>query len=63
MPGLTGYWQVNGKNKTTFKEMVAMDIHYTHTLSLGLDLSIMLRTIPTLVGQIREMRMARRQAA
>ena len=27
-PGLTGYWQVNGKNKTTFSEMIAMDIFY-----------------------------------
>ncbi len=27
-PGLTGYWQVNGKNKTTFSEMIAMDISY-----------------------------------
>src|SRR4029077_8523516 len=28
-PGLTGYWQVNGKNKTTFTEMINMDIFYT----------------------------------
>ena len=26
LPGLTGYWQVNGKNKTTFSEMIAMDL-------------------------------------
>ena len=28
LPGLTGYWQVNGKNKTTFNEMIAMDLFY-----------------------------------
>src|SRR5262249_6316391 len=39
-PGLTGYWQVHGKNKTTFSEMVAMDISYGKHMSLGLDLVI-----------------------
>jgi lipopolysaccharide/colanic/teichoic acid biosynthesis glycosyltransferase len=33
-PGLTGYWQVNGKNKTTFTEMINLDIHYTEKMSL-----------------------------
>ena len=28
LPGLTGYWQVNGKNKTTFNEMIVMDLFY-----------------------------------
>ena len=37
-PGLTGYWQVNGKNKTTFNEMVNMDIYYTKNPSLWLAL-------------------------
>jgi len=62
LPGLTGYWQVNGKNKTTFKEMIAMDIHYAQSLSPGLDLSIILRTIPTLIGQVRELRAMKEQA-
>ena len=39
-PGLTGYWQVNGKNKTTFTEMINMDIFYTKNMSLWLDLAI-----------------------
>src|SRR5436305_14019047 len=33
-PGLTGFWQVNGKNKTTFSQMIAMDIRYTHKMSV-----------------------------
>ena len=63
LPGLTGYWQVNGKNRTTFKEMVAMDIHYTKSVSLGMDLTIILKTVPTLVGQIQEVRKNKRRAA
>ena len=55
-PGLTGYWQVNGKNKTTFSEMVAMDIFYANNMSVWLDLRILLRTIPAIASQIIEAR-------
>ena len=48
-PGLTGYWQVNGKNKTTFAEMIDMDIFYSKNMSLWLDLSIMCKTIPAII--------------
>ncbi len=44
-PGITGFWQVNGKNKTTFKEMIAMDIFYAQNMSLSLDLAIIWKTI------------------
>ncbi|MDQ6940595.1 MAG: sugar transferase [Verrucomicrobiota bacterium] len=54
LPGLTGYWQVNGKNKTTFNEMIEMDIFYGKNLSLGLDLKIVLQTIPALLDQTME---------
>jgi lipopolysaccharide/colanic/teichoic acid biosynthesis glycosyltransferase len=57
-PGLTGYWQVNGKNKTTFSEMIKLDIFYTKNLSLWLDLTIMLRTAPALLAQVIESRLA-----
>ena len=53
-PGLTGYWQVNGKNRTTFTEMVKLDIQYVRNLSLGLDVWILLRTVPTVFGQLVE---------
>jgi lipopolysaccharide/colanic/teichoic acid biosynthesis glycosyltransferase len=55
-PGLTGYWQVNGKNKTTFKEMIAMDIFYAHNMSVWLDLRIILKTLPVLIWQALECR-------
>lgn len=51
VPGLTGYWQVNGKNKTTFNEMIAMDIFYAENASLKLDLLILVKTIPVLWEQ------------
>ena len=60
LPGLTGYWQVNGKNHTTFSEMIAMDMFYAHNMSLRLDLAIILKTVPALVVQTREARAAAR---
>jgi lipopolysaccharide/colanic/teichoic acid biosynthesis glycosyltransferase len=59
LPGLTGYWQVNGKNKTTFSEMIAMDIFYTEHMSVGLDLGIILKTIPALAAETFESRARR----
>ena len=56
-PGLTGYWQVNGKNKTTFTEMINMDIFYAKNMSLGLDLAIILKTLPAIIMQVLESRL------
>jgi len=61
-PGLTGLWQVSGKNKTTFSEMIHLDIKYAHTKSLWLDLKIMFMTVPALVQQVVETRMNRKVA-
>jgi lipopolysaccharide/colanic/teichoic acid biosynthesis glycosyltransferase len=54
LPGLTGYWQVNGKNKTTFNEMIAMDLFYLKNVSILLDLKIMLKTGAVIAGQLFE---------
>ena len=54
LPGLTGFWQVNGKNKTTFSEMIEMDIFYSRNISFSLDLKIILRTVPAIVGQLSD---------
>jgi lipopolysaccharide/colanic/teichoic acid biosynthesis glycosyltransferase len=43
-PGLTGYWQVSGRSERTYEEMVRLDIEYAQRRSLGLDLSILLKT-------------------
>ncbi len=63
LPGLTGLWQVSGKNKTTFSEMIALDIQYAETKSLWLDLKIMFKTLPTLLGQVFESKSRKRAAA
>ena len=56
LPGITGLWQVCGKNKTTFEEMMKMDIWYVGNKSPWLDLKIMLKTIPAIIRQALEMR-------
>ena len=58
LPGLTGYWQVNGKNKTTFRQMIEMDLFYLKNMSIWLDLKIMLKTGTVMIGQIFESRQA-----
>ena len=55
-PGLTGLWQVSGKNKTTFAEMIQLDIQYARTKSFWLDSKIIFKTIPALLIQVYETR-------
>ena len=43
-PGLTGLWQVEGRSRTTFDEMVRMDLRYANTKSLWTDCTILLKT-------------------
>ena len=61
LPGLTGYWQVNGKNKTTFNEMIAMDLFYLRHMSILLDLKIMLKTFAVIAEQLFESRSVRQR--
>ena len=55
-PGLTGLWQVSGKNRTTFTKMIQLDIEYSRTKNLFLDLKIIFKTIPALLVQMRDTR-------
>jgi exopolysaccharide biosynthesis polyprenyl glycosylphosphotransferase len=48
-PGLTGLWQVLGRNNIPFEEMVRLDYVYVTSWSLGLDLSLLFRTIPAAI--------------
>ena len=48
-PGLTGLWQVNGRNQTTFEDRLNIDIEYSHKFNLWLDIKIILRTIMKVV--------------
>jgi lipopolysaccharide/colanic/teichoic acid biosynthesis glycosyltransferase len=44
-PGLTGLWQVSGRNERTYEEMVRLDLEYAERRTLGLDLLILLKTV------------------
>ena len=44
-PGLTGYWQVNGRNDVDFEERTRMDVEYIKDRSLWLDFKILLKTV------------------
>jgi lipopolysaccharide/colanic/teichoic acid biosynthesis glycosyltransferase len=46
---MTGLWQVSGRNRLSFDEMVRLDLFYIENWSLWLDLKIMLRTLPVLL--------------
>ena len=43
-PGITGLWQVTGRSRTCFDDMVRLDLHYTQSSSLWLDMKILLQT-------------------
>src|ERR1043166_523143 len=47
-PGITGLWQVSGRNRLTFDEMVRMDWYYIENWSLLLDIKIILQTLPVM---------------
>ncbi len=51
LPGLTGLWQVSGRSDLSFDELVRLDFYYIETWSIWLDLTIMARTIPVVLGR------------
>jgi lipopolysaccharide/colanic/teichoic acid biosynthesis glycosyltransferase len=59
LPGLTGLWQVSGKNRTTFEEMIRLDIHYVRNVSLLLNVKIIVLTPWALLVQIYDTRTRR----
>ena len=50
LPGITGLWQVNGRSRVKFDEMVFMDIYYVKNRSLLLDLKILFKTVPVVLS-------------
>lgn len=54
VPGMTGLWQVSGKNRLTFDEMVRLDIRYSREESLWLDTKIILKTPSVIISQIKD---------
>lgn len=59
-PGMTGLWQVSGKNRTTFEQMIRFDIDYSRRMSLWLDICIVARTAPAILRQVNDLVAARR---
>ena len=54
LPGMTGLWQVSGKNRLTFNEMVRLDIRYSRERSFWLDMKIILKTPLVIISQIKD---------
>ena len=54
VPGMTGLWQVSGKNCLTFNEMVRLDIQYLRQKKPWLDIKILLMTPLVIVSQIKD---------
>jgi lipopolysaccharide/colanic/teichoic acid biosynthesis glycosyltransferase len=51
-PGITGVWQVYGRSRVTFEEMVLMDIRYLDRASLWVDVKLLILTIPATISGI-----------
>jgi len=49
-PGITGLWQVSGRNRLTYRQMCELDLVYIRAWSLWLDLRILLKTIPVVLS-------------
>ena len=49
VPGLTGYWQANGRSDTTYEERVDMDMYYIDNRSISLDLKIIFKTFVSVI--------------
>ena len=50
-PGLTGLWQVSGRSAVSYQQRIDFDLFYINNWSLGLDLLILLRTIPAVLSR------------
>jgi exopolysaccharide biosynthesis polyprenyl glycosylphosphotransferase len=50
LPGITGLWQVSGRAELTYEEMIDLDIFYIEHWSPGLDIRILLKTIPAVLS-------------
>jgi lipopolysaccharide/colanic/teichoic acid biosynthesis glycosyltransferase len=53
MPGMTGLWQVSGKNRLTFDEMVRLDIRYARECSFWMDMKIVFMTPLAIIAEVR----------
>jgi lipopolysaccharide/colanic/teichoic acid biosynthesis glycosyltransferase len=54
LPGMTGLWQVSGKNRLTFSQMMRLDARYSKKCNVFMDFMIFIKTFPAIMGQVFE---------
>lgn len=54
VPGMTGLWQVSGKNRLTFSQMMRLDARYSRKFNIIMDLLIFVKTVPAILGQVSD---------
>jgi lipopolysaccharide/colanic/teichoic acid biosynthesis glycosyltransferase len=50
LPGMTGLWQISGRSSLGFDDLVRLDFYYLENWSVWLDISILARTVPAVLG-------------
>jgi exopolysaccharide biosynthesis polyprenyl glycosylphosphotransferase len=51
LPGMTGLWQISGRSNLSFDDLVRLDFYYLDNWSVWLDVSILAKTVPAVIGQ------------
>jgi exopolysaccharide biosynthesis polyprenyl glycosylphosphotransferase len=51
LPGMTGLWQISGRSNLSFDDLVRLDFYYLDNWSIWLDISILAKTLPAVIGQ------------
>ena len=51
LPGMTGLWQISGRSELDFDDLVRLDFLYLERWSVGLDLTILLKTVPAVFSR------------
>ena len=51
LPGMTGVWQVSGRSTASFDDLVRLDFYYLENWSIWLDISILMKTVPAVLGR------------
>ena len=51
LPGITGLWQVSGRASLSYEEMIELDIYYIENWTLGMDIEILIKTLPAVFSK------------
>jgi lipopolysaccharide/colanic/teichoic acid biosynthesis glycosyltransferase len=51
LPGMTGLWQIAGRSDLSFDDLVRLDFYYLENWSLWLDITILVKTLPAVLGR------------